>query len=138
MGFGAVAVICLALIMLANISKGTGTLLKTLWILPWMFGACAVQAVVVLSAGYYLAKLMGFTVAQQAATCFNVAVENASLATVIAMAHFGPLAALPAIFYGKLQHMFGIGIFVRKFQNMPELRQEELPGTAATGAAAGK
>jgi BASS family bile acid:Na+ symporter len=122
---GAIAVLCLSFIMLANISKGTATLLKTLWIIPWMLGACAVQTVAVLCAGFYIPKLFRFTVKQRVATTFEVAVENASLATVVALNHFSPLAALPAIFYGKLQHMFGIGIFVRKFQNMPELTQEE-------------
>ena len=135
MGFGGIAVVCLALIMLSNISKGAGALLKDLWILPWMVGACAVQAVFVLYAGYLVPKYMGFNMRQRAATTFDVAVENASLATVIGLAHFGPLAALPAIFYGKLQHVFGIGIFVRKFQNMPELADEAAVPVAAKPAA---
>jgi predicted Na+-dependent transporter len=62
---------------------------------------------------------------ERVAATFNVAVENASLATVVAINHFGVLAALPAVFYGKMQHVFGIGIFVRKFQNMPELAEEQ-------------
>jgi hypothetical protein len=45
------------------------------------------------------------------------------------------MAALPAIFYGKLQHVFGIGIFVRKFQNMPELAQADAPPAARAAAA---
>jgi len=124
---GAIAVICLTFIMLANISKGSGTLLKQLWILPWMLGACAVQAMGCLTAGFYLSKYLGFTMKERVAATFNVAVENASLATVVAINHFGVLAALPAVFYGKLQHVFGIGVFVRKFQNMPELMEEEEP-----------
>ncbi len=139
MGYGAIAVVCLTFIMLANISKGAGALLKDLWILPWMLGACAAQAIFVLYAGYLAPKYMGFNMRQRVATTFDVAVENASLATVIALAHFGPLAALPAIFYGKLQHVFGIGIFVRKFQNMPELlKEEQAANPAALAKGAGK
>ena len=136
MGLGAFAVVCLTFIMLANISKGAGALLRDLWILPWMLAACAAQAIFVLYAGYWIPKFFGFSMRQRVATTFDVAVENASLATVIGLAHFGPLAALPAIFYGKLQHVFGIGIFVRKFQNMPELLEEEQQ--MSKGAGAGK
>jgi BASS family bile acid:Na+ symporter len=124
---GAIAVLCLSAVMLANISKGTSTLRKQLWILPWMIGACAVQAMAVLLVGYHVSKYFGFTMKQRVSATFDVAVENAALATIIAMNHLGPLAALPSIFYGKFQHMFGIGLFVRKFQNMQELAEEEQP-----------
>ena len=132
---GAIAVVCVAILMLANIARSMGTLLKQLWIIPWMLAATAVLAMAGLLTGYYLMKYFGFDTKQRVAACFGISVENGNLATVLALNHFGPLAALPSIFYGKLQQLLGIGIFVRKFQKMPELADQE-PQPLAVAAAA--
>jgi BASS family bile acid:Na+ symporter len=133
---GAIAVLCVSILMLANVARSMGTLLKQLWIIPWMLAATTSLALAGLLAGYYLMKFFGLNQKQRVAACFGVSVENGNLATVLALNHFGPLAALPSIFYGKLQQLLGIGIFVRKFQRIPELADEE--PTAAMAAAGSK
>lgn len=136
---GGIAVICVALLMLANIARSMGTLLRQLWIIPWMLGSTFILAMAGFLAGYYLVKPFGFNQKQRVAACFGVAVENGNLATILALNHFGPLAALPSIFYGKLQQLVGIGFYVRKFQKMPELADPEAaPAPTAREAAAGK
>lgn len=135
---GGIAVLCLALLMMANIARSMGTLLRQLWIIPWMLGATFILTMAGFLAGYYLVKPLGFNQKQRVAACFGVAVENGNLATILALNHFGPLAALPSIFYGKLQQLVGIGFYVRKFQQMPELADAEPTAATAREAAAGK
>jgi BASS family bile acid:Na+ symporter len=89
-----------------------------LWIIPLLAVACLVQGSVGLTLGYMLPKYLGFSHRQRVASCFEVGVENASLSMVVAMNHFSPLAAIPAVLYSKLQHMLAIGVFVRHFQKM--------------------
>jgi len=114
----AISVVCLGLIIMTNIARGTSTLLKQLWIIPLLAAVCVVQGLLGLTLGYTLPKYLGFNHKQRVAACFEVGVENASLSMVVAMNHFSPLAAIPAVLYSKLQHMLAIGIFVRKFQRM--------------------
>lgn len=113
---GAIAVVCLAWIMMVNISKGTPLILKTPSLVPWLIGISVLQGLAGLGLGYFGPRSFGLSHRQRVAVCFEVAVENASLSTVIALNHFSPLAALPAIFYGKIQHMLAIGLFVGRFQ----------------------
>lgn len=117
---GMIAVVCLAIILSVNISKGVPNILKQIYILPWLMAACLIHGFMGLSAGYFLPKFFGFTHKQRVASCFEVGVENASLSTVIAINHFSPLAALPAIIYGKLQQLLAIGVFVSWFQKFPD------------------
>jgi BASS family bile acid:Na+ symporter len=117
---GAISVLCLCFIIMGNMSKGTATLLKQLWVLPLLAATCLIQGMAGLSLGYYAPKLFGFSHKQRVASCFEVGVENASLSMVIALKHFSPLAAIPAILYSKLQHMLAIGIFVSRFQRVAE------------------
>ncbi len=112
----AISVVCLGLIIMTNIAKGTSTLLKQLWIIPLLAVVCLIQGLAGLSLGYTVPKFFGFTRKQRVAACFEVGVENASLSMVLAMNHFSPLAAIPAVLYSKLQHMLAIGVFVRRFQ----------------------
>ena len=137
---GAIAVLCLALLMLANVARSMGTLLRQLWIIPWMLACTFILAMAGFLAGYHLLKFCGFNMKQRVAACFGVAVENGNLATILALNHFGPLAALPSIFYGKIQQLVGIVFYVRKFQQMPELADADAsaPAPAACPAAAGK
>ena len=117
---GAISVVCLCFIIMGNMSKGTATLLRQLWVLPLLAATCLIQGMVGLSLGYYVPKFFGFSHKQRVASCFEVGVENASLSMVIALKHFSPLAAIPAILYSKLQHMLAIGIFVSRFQRVAE------------------
>jgi BASS family bile acid:Na+ symporter len=116
----AMAVICLALIIMGNMSKGTAVLLKQLWILPLLTATLVAYGLIGLSAGYYLPRLFRFNHKQRVAACFEVGVENAALTQVLIFNHFTPLAALPAIFYGKIQNMLAVTIFVSKFQKVAD------------------
>jgi BASS family bile acid:Na+ symporter len=133
---GPLAVVIFGAMSLGNMSRGTGPLLKQLWILPVLFAVCVVQGLIGLYLGYYLPKVVGFTEKQRRASCFEVGIENASLATVVAITHFSPLTAIPCILYTKLQHILAASIFVSKFQKMDEREQEQLAATAGKAVAA--
>lgn len=133
----AVAVICLALIILGNMAKGTAPLLKQLWILPLTTAVLLVYGMFGLSLGYFLPKLFGFNHRQRVASCFEVGVENAALTQVLIFNHFTPFAAIPAILYGKVQNMLAITIFVARFQRVAE-RAENDEGVAQAEKLAAK
>lgn len=116
----AISVICLALIIMGNISKGTATLLRQLWILPLLITVCVVYGTAGLCAGYFGSKLFGFSRKQRIAACFEVGVENAALTQVLLINHFAPLTVIPAVLYSKIQHLLAIGIFVSRFQKFPD------------------
>jgi BASS family bile acid:Na+ symporter len=116
----ALAVLCLALIILGNMAKGTAALLKQLWILPLTTAVLLIYGMCGLSLGYFLPKLFGFTHRQRVAACFEVGVENAALTQVLIFNHFAPFAAMPAILYGKLQHILAVTVFVAKFQKIAD------------------
>lgn len=138
----AVAVICLALIILGNMAKGTAPLLKQLWILPLTTAVLLVYGLFGLSLGYFLPKFFGFNQRQRVASCFEVGVENAALTQVLIFNHFMPFAAIPAIVYGKVQNMLAITIFVARFQRLAEKAENDgatvQAPTKGTGAASGR
>jgi BASS family bile acid:Na+ symporter len=115
---GAISVICLGLMMVATVSKGTGTLLKHVWVLPVLGVAVILHALAGLAIGYYLPKWIGFSNKQRVASSFEVGVGNAALGVFVALNHFSPLAAIPGVLSGKLQNMLAIGIFVPRFQKL--------------------
>jgi BASS family bile acid:Na+ symporter len=94
-----------------------------------------VQGFVGLSLGYWVPKLAGFTHKQRVAACFEVGVENASLSMVVARNHFSPLAAIPAVLYGKIQNLLAISVFVSRFQKMKDEEAPELAMAQAKTAA---
>jgi BASS family bile acid:Na+ symporter len=112
----ALAVVLLALLMAGTISRGTFALLQHLAVLPILAIAVACQGLLGLSIGFYVPKLFGFSYEQRVAACFEVGVQNAALAAVVALDHFNPLAAIPAVLYGKLQNILAIAVFVPRFQ----------------------
>ncbi|GAB3721044.1 bile acid:sodium symporter family protein [Nocardiopsis nanhaiensis] len=57
--------------------------------------AVVVHNLVGLAVGYVVAKLMGMPEAQRRAISFEVGIQNSGLAATLAVAHFGPAAALP-------------------------------------------
>lgn len=120
------AVICLGLIMMGSMSKGTTTLLKQLYILWYLAAACFLLAIISLALGYYLPKLFRFNVGQRKAACFEVGVTNAALTMTLALRHFTPLSALVAILYGKIQIIVAATFFLPRLQNL-----EESQGAAA-------
>jgi len=127
--FGPLAVICLAFIVMGTMSKGTSTLIKQFSVLLYLVIICLIQAMAGLLLGYFLPKFFGFNYAQRKATCFEVGVENAAMAMLVAMRHFNPLTALPSIVYGKLQYIITSTIFVPKFQ---KLEDKEVGGATVT------
>jgi BASS family bile acid:Na+ symporter len=136
---GPLAVLIFGAMSLGNMSRGTAPLLKQLWILPVLLAVCLVQGLIGLYLGYFAPKLMGFNHKQRVASCFEIGVENASLATVVAITHFSPLTAIPCILYTKLQHILAASIFVSKFQKIEErARAAEAAERPLVAAVAGK
>jgi len=127
--FGPLAVICLAFIVMGTMSKGTSTLIKQFSVLLYLVLVCLIQAMAGLLLGYFLPKFFGFNYAQRKATCFEVGVENAAMAMLVALRHFNPLTALPSIVYGKIQYIITSTIFVPKFQ---KIEDREVSGATAT------
>lgn len=114
-----IAVISLACVLMGTVAKGTAPMLAHLSVLAFILIACVVQGVAGLLLGYFAPRFFGFTREQRIASCFEVGVENAGIAPVIAAAYFSPLAILPAVVYGKTQNLIGVLIFVRHFQKQP-------------------
>ncbi|MGA2956952.1 MAG: bile acid:sodium symporter family protein [Thermodesulfobacteriota bacterium] len=117
---GSISVICLTFIIMGTMSKGTSTLIKQLYILLYLVVVCVLQAMSGLLLGYFLPKLFGFTYKQRKALCFEVGVENAAMAMLVAVRHFSPLTALPSIVYGKIQYIITSTIFVPRFQRIED------------------
>jgi bile acid:Na+ symporter, BASS family len=123
--FGPLAIICLTFIVMGTMSKGTSKLIEQFSILLYLVGVCLVQAFTGLLLGYFAPKLFGFNYAQRKAACFEVGVENAAMAMLLALKHFDALTALPSIVYGKIQYIITSTIFVPRFQNIED--REEVP-----------
>lgn len=121
---GAISVVCLGLMMVGTISKGTAVLLTHLWVLPVLAVACIIQGLAGLSIGFYLPKFFGFNYKQRVASCYEVGVENAALTVYVALTHFSPLAAIPGVLYGKLQNMLAITVFAPKFQKATSAEEQ--------------
>ncbi len=140
--FGPLAIICLTFIIMGTMSKGTSTLLQQISILLYLVVICLVQAVAILSLGYFLPKFFGFNYAQRKATCFEMGVGNAAMAMLIALRHFNPLTALPAIVYGKIQYIIASTLLVSRFQGIEDKEEISAPllqnsSAASAGSAAG-
>lgn len=133
--FGPLAIICLSFIVMGTMSKGTSTLIQQFSVLLYLVVVCIVQAMAGLLLGYYLPKFFGFNYAQRKATCFEVGVENAAMAMLIALRHFNPLTALAPIVYGKIQYIITSTIFVPRFQNIED-KEEAIEVVPATGVGA--
>ncbi len=123
--FAPLAIVCLTFIVMGTMSKGTSTLIQQFSILLYLVAVCLVQTVAGLALGYFLPKFFGFNYAQRKATCFQVGVENAAMAMLLALRHFNPLTALPSIVYGKIQYIITSAIVVPRFQNIED--KEEVP-----------
>jgi len=117
---GPIAVICLTFIIMGTMSKGTSTLIKQFSILLYLVVVCVIQAVAGLWLGYFLPKYFGFNYKQRKAICFEVGVENAAMAMLVALRHFSPLTALPSIVYGKIQYIISSSIVVPRFQRIED------------------
>jgi BASS family bile acid:Na+ symporter len=128
---GPIAVICLTFIIMGTMSKGTSTLIKQFSILLYLVVVCVIQAVAGLLLGYFLPKYFGFSYKQRKAICFEVGVENAALAMLIALRHFSPLTALPSIVYGKIQYIISSTIVVPRFQRIED--EKVIKATSAEG-----
>jgi BASS family bile acid:Na+ symporter len=118
--FGPIAIVCLAFIVMGTMSKGTSKLIEQVSVLLYLLAACLVQTVAGLALGYYLPKYFGFNYAQRKAACFQVGVENAAMAMLLAIRHFNPLTALPSIVYGKVQYIITSAVVVPRFQDIED------------------
>jgi bile acid:Na+ symporter, BASS family len=127
--FGPLAILCLTFIVMGTMSKGTAKLIQQFSILFYLVGVCLIQGFAGLLLGYFAPKLFGFNYAQRKAACFEVGVENAAMAMLLALKHFDALTALPSIVYGKIQYIVTSTIFVPRFQAIedPEEVQEMVP-----------
>ena len=117
---GPIAVICLTFIIMGTMSRGTSTLIKQFSILLYLVVVCVIQAVTGLFLGYVVPKYFGFNYKQRKAICFEVGVENAAMAMLVALRHFNPLTALPSIVYGKIQYIISSTIVVPRFQRIED------------------
>ena len=134
--FGPLAILCLTFIVMGTMSRGTSKLIEQFSILLYLVAVCLVQAFAGLLLGYFLPKFFGFNYAQRKAACFEVGVENAAMAMLLALKHFNPLTALPSIVYGKIQYIITSTIFVPRFQKIED-EQETVEETPVKVAAAG-
>ncbi len=65
--------------------------------------------------GYVIPRFLGVPKVERITISIETAMQNSGLATVLAVSHWGALAALPAIFYSVVQNL--IGPFVVKLFN---------------------
>jgi BASS family bile acid:Na+ symporter len=118
--FAPLAVVCLSFIVMGTMSKGTSTLIKQFSVLLYLVVACLILALAGLFLGFYVPKLFKFNYAQRKAACFEVGVQNAALAMLVALRHFDPLTALPSIVYGKIQYIVTSAFFVPRLQKLED------------------
>ena len=118
--FAPLAIIFLGLIMMGSMSKGTGALLKQLYILLYLVPGCVLFSMVGYTIGFYIPGLFGFTKKQRIAACFEVGVANAALTMTLAGKYFGPLAVLVSILYGKVMVIMGSVVIVPLFGEKEE------------------
>lgn len=57
--------------------------------------------------GYVIPRLLGVPKVERITISIETAMQNSGLATVLAVSHWGALAALPAIFYSVVQNLVG-------------------------------
>lgn len=130
--FAPIAIICLGLIMMGSMSKGTSVLLKQTYILLYLVPGCILFAVIGYSIGFFAPKLFGFNVKQRIAACYEVGVANAALTMTLALKHFGPLAVLTSILYGKIMVVLGSVALVPLFQKIVN-KEEAMGAESASG-----
>ena len=65
--------------------------------------------------GYIVPRILKVPKVERITISIETAMQNSGLATVLAVSHWGALAALPAIFYSVIQNL--IGPFIVKFFN---------------------
>ena len=130
---GPIAVLCLGMIMMGSMSKGTSTILKQLYILPYLAGGCVLFSVVTYILGYFLPKFAGFNAKARTAACFEVAITNAALTMTIAMRHFTPLAVVVSILYAKVMVIMGAVVVVPIFQKLVDREAAAEQGPLSAG-----
>jgi BASS family bile acid:Na+ symporter len=122
--FAPLAVVCLSFIVMGTMSKGTSTLIKQFSVLLYLVVACLILTLAGLFIGFFVPKMFGFNYAQRKAACFEVGVQNAALAMLVALRHFDPLTALPSIVYGKIQYIVTSAFFVPRLQKLEDKPNE--------------
>lgn len=132
----AVAVLSLACVLMGTISRGTATILSMPGVIGFVIAACVIHGMLGLTLGYTLPKYLGLSRPQRVASCFEVGIENAAIAPALAIGHFGPLALLPALVYGKTQNLIAVTLFAPYFQKQAERDDARVPTPPATARVA--
>jgi BASS family bile acid:Na+ symporter len=85
--------------------------------------------------GYWLAKLVGLSVAQRKTMSIEVGMQNSGLGAALATAHFSPLAAVPSAIFSVWHNISGplVATLFQRFRN-----DDEGAALPAAGAATAK
>jgi BASS family bile acid:Na+ symporter len=122
-----IAVITLVLLMMGTMSNGAATLLKQMYLLLYLIPGCVLFAVLAYVIGFFVPSLFGFNFKQRIAACFEVGFANVALTITLAGRHFGPLATLVSIVYGKAMVIIGTVVLVPLFERMAEKTAGPMP-----------
>jgi BASS family bile acid:Na+ symporter len=114
------AVIALGFVMMGTMSKGAATLIKQFYILPYLVVGVILFVVVGYAIGWFIPKHLGFNVSQRKAACFEIGTTNAAVTLVLALRHFGPLAVIVSILYGKIMVIVGATLIVPLLQRIKD------------------
>jgi BASS family bile acid:Na+ symporter len=123
--FAPVAVVCVGLLMMGTMANGAATLLRQMYVLLYLVPVCIIFATLAYVIGFFVPLLFGFSLKQRIAACFEVGFDNVALTITLAGRHFGPLAMLVAIVYGKAMVIIGTVVFVPLFERMAEKKAAE-------------
>ena len=127
---GPCAVIALGFIMMGTMSKGAATLIKHLYVLPYLAVGVGVFVLVGYAIGWFAPKHLGFNLKQRKAACFEIGATNAAVTLVLALRHFDPLAVVVSILYGKIMVIAGATLIVPLLQKA----KDKPPAHPAPGA----
>jgi BASS family bile acid:Na+ symporter len=126
------AVIALGFIMMGTMSKGAATLIKQFYILPYLAAGVILFVVVGYAVGWFIPKYLRFNVKQRKAACFEIGTTNAAVTLVLALRHFGPLAVIVSILYGKIMVIVGASLIVPLLQKIKDDDSAALSGSGNT------
>jgi BASS family bile acid:Na+ symporter len=127
--FAPIAVVCVGLLMMGTMANGASTLLRQMYVLLYLVPVCVAFATLAYVIGFFVPMLFGFSLKQRIAACFEVGFDNVALTITLAGRHFGPLAMLTSIVYGKAMVIIGTVVFVPLFERMAERKAAEESGS---------
>ena len=113
--FAIVAIVCAVVAVSRNQIASTGLMIFAVVVLHNTLG---------LALGYLLAKLFKMDLKKQKALSIEVGMQNSGLGVALAMAHFNPLAAVPAAIFSVWHNISG-PILATIFANMDDPNDKE-------------